>query len=83
MTVTGRELRRSSCGQNRGHTPVDGFGVWLDSRTARRSADFAQSRSADFGCGYEATCARTQLGVARSALLVDPPLHRISKTTAR
>jgi SAM-dependent methyltransferase len=60
--------------QDRAPTLVDRFGVWLGARAARRSAEFAGARFADFGCGYNAGLARTQLEVAASALLVDVAL---------
>jgi SAM-dependent methyltransferase len=78
--------RSSAYGQHRRQTPVDRFGVWLGARAARRSADFRGARFADFGCGFQATLARTQLGAARSALLVDvalaEDLKRHPKVTA-
>jgi len=63
--------RVSAYGQHRPQTPVDRFGVWLGGRAARRSADFRDARLGDFGCGFQATLARSQLPVVRSALLVD------------
>jgi 2-polyprenyl-3-methyl-5-hydroxy-6-metoxy-1,4-benzoquinol methylase len=78
--------RSSAYGQHRPQTPVDRFGVWLGARAARRSADFRGARFADFGCGFQATLARSQLEVARSALLVDlalaDDLKRHPKVTA-
>ena len=78
--------RSSAYGQHRPQTPVDRFGVWLGARAARRSADFRGARFADFGCGFQATLARTQLDVARSAVLVDvalaDDLKRHPKVTA-
>jgi SAM-dependent methyltransferase len=78
--------RVSTYGQHRPQTPVDRLGVWLGSREVRRSADFRNARFADFGCGFHATVARTQLTVARSALLVDlalsEDLKRDPKVTA-
>src|SRR3954470_8667689 len=66
--------RDAAYGQDRPPTPVDRFGVWLRSVAVRRHADFADARFGDFGCGYEACFARTQLPAARSALLVDVAL---------
>jgi SAM-dependent methyltransferase len=63
--------RSAAYGQHRPPTIVDRFGVWLGARTARRAGGFEGARFADFGCGYEATFARTQLPSAVSALLVD------------
>jgi SAM-dependent methyltransferase len=79
-------LRESAYGQHRAPTPVDRFGVWLGSLAVRRNADFRSARFADFGCGFQATVARTQLPVARSALLLDlalaDDLKRHPKVTA-
>jgi SAM-dependent methyltransferase len=81
--ATGRE---SSYGQNRPPTVVDRFGVWLGARAARRQAQFDGARVGDFGCGYEATFARSQLPGLRSVLLVDlaiaDDLKREPKVTA-
>jgi SAM-dependent methyltransferase len=78
--------RSGSYGQERPPTLVDRFGVWLGARAVRRYADFRDVRFADFGCGYHATLARSQLALARSALLVDvaldQDLHRHPKVTA-
>jgi SAM-dependent methyltransferase len=60
--------------QDRAPTAVDRFGVWLGARAARRSANFEGARFADLGCGYNASLARTQLGAASSAVLVDVAL---------
>jgi SAM-dependent methyltransferase len=78
--------RGSAYGQHRPPTPVDRFGIWLGSRAVRRSADFRGARFADFGCGFQATFARTQLAVAESAVLLDlalaDDLKRHPKVTA-
>jgi SAM-dependent methyltransferase len=66
----GRE-RDSAYGQHRPQTVVDRLGVWLGGRAVRRAARFDGARFADFGCGFNATFARTELERARSALLVD------------
>jgi SAM-dependent methyltransferase len=66
--------RSAAYGQLRSHTAVDRFGVWLSSVAVRRNSDFTDARFGDFGCGFDATFARSQLGVARSALLVDVAL---------
>jgi len=56
-------------------TPVDRFGVWLSSRQIRRFVpSFAGRRIGDFGCGFEASFARTILGEVASAILVDVAL---------
>jgi SAM-dependent methyltransferase len=71
MEAASSSDRASSYGQNRPATVVDRFGVWLGTRAVRRATQFDDARFADFGCGYHATLARTQLDTARSALLVD------------
>ncbi len=63
--------RSGSFGQHRDASAVDRFGVWLSSVAVRRHADFADRRMADFGCGFDASFARTQLGTVRSLTLVD------------
>jgi SAM-dependent methyltransferase len=63
--------RAGSYGQHRQSTPVDRFGVWLSGVAVRRHAGFENARFGDFGCGFEASFARTQLEAARSATLVD------------
>lgn len=72
--MTAAERRSSSYGQLRPLTAVDRFGTWLGSRAARRAARFEGARLADFGCGYDARFARTQLPVVAHALLVDVAL---------
>jgi SAM-dependent methyltransferase len=72
MTATSE--RSSSYGQHRPPSPVDRFGVWLGARAASRAARFSGARFADFGCGFQATFARTQLPAVDSALLVDVAL---------
>jgi SAM-dependent methyltransferase len=78
--------REGAYGQHREPTPVDRFGVWLSGVAVRRHARFEGARFGDFGCGYDASFARTQLAAARSALLVDvalaPDLHANPKVTA-
>lgn len=63
--------RSGSFGQHRDASPVDRFGVWLSSVAVRRHADFADARMGDFGCGFDAAFARTQLDAVRSLTLVD------------
>jgi SAM-dependent methyltransferase len=81
-----RGARSSAYGQHRSPTIVDRFGVWLGARAARRGARFDGARFADFGCGFNATFARTQLPVVHAALLVDvalaDDLKRHPKVTA-
>ena len=50
---------------------VDRFGVWLSALAVRRHASFEHKRVADFGCGYEASLARSILPHAQQLLLVD------------
>ncbi len=66
--------RSSAYGQYRPPSVVDRFGVWLGARAAKRHASFEGSRIADFGCGFNASFARAQLPVVRSALLIDVAL---------
>src|SRR3954452_6810550 len=78
--------RAAAYGQHRESTPVDRFGVWLSGVAVRRHAGFEGARFGDFGCGYDASFARTQVRVSRSALLVDvalaPDLKVDPKVTA-
>jgi SAM-dependent methyltransferase len=74
MAAVTSQGRAAAYGQGRPLTIVDRFGVWLGSRAVRRSAHFESARFADFGCGFHATFARTQLDVASSAVLVDVAL---------
>jgi SAM-dependent methyltransferase len=64
--------RSGSYGQNRPQTPVDRFGIWLSSRTVRRSVpSFRGQRVGDFGCGYHATFVRAILPEVERAVAVD------------
>jgi SAM-dependent methyltransferase len=78
--------REGAYGQHRAPTIVDRFGVWLSAAAVGRHARFEGRRLADFGCGYDATFARTLLDDVRSALLVDvalaPDLAAHPKVTA-
>ena len=75
MTSLALNVGRSGAyGQTRALTPVDRFGVWLSAVAVRRHARFENARFGDFGCGFDARLARTQLDVARSAVLVDVAL---------
>lgn len=74
MTTTVGHKRRSSYGQHRPPTVVDRCGVWLGGRAVSRHARFEGARFADFGCGFSATFARTQLTHVATALLVDVAL---------
>lgn len=84
--MTATDERMSAYGQHRPPTAVDRFGVWLGARAARRAGRFEASRVADFGCGYNASFARTQLPVVDQLLLVDvalaDDLKRNPKVTA-
>jgi SAM-dependent methyltransferase len=71
MNGSPQPARTGAYGQEQPPSPVDRFGVWLGARAVRRHVDFADTRFADFGCGYHATLAHSQLDRARSALLVD------------
>jgi SAM-dependent methyltransferase len=78
--------RTSSYGQHHRLTPVDRFGVWLGAREVHKHAQFEGKRFGDFGCGFDASLARTQLDLARSAVLIDlalaDDLKRHPKVTA-
>jgi SAM-dependent methyltransferase len=71
MNGSPQPARTGAYGQELPPSPVDRFGVWLGARAVQRHVDFRDTRFADFGCGYHATLARSQLDRARSALLVD------------
>jgi SAM-dependent methyltransferase len=81
-----RADRQIAFGETRALTSVDRFGVWLSSVAVRRHASFRNARVGDFGCGYEAALARTQLDVVAGAVLVDvslaPDLVAHPKVTA-
>jgi len=74
MPAVTSSQRASAYGQHREPTVVDQFGVWLGAVAVRRHARFERARFADFGCGFNASFARTQLAACRSALLVDVAL---------
>jgi SAM-dependent methyltransferase len=63
-----------SYGQGYRLTPVERFGVWLSARQLRRYARFAGKRVGDFGCGYQASFARTVLDQASHVSLIDVSL---------
>jgi SAM-dependent methyltransferase len=67
-------VRSQAYGQGRALSPVDRFGVWLSSRAIQRHVDFDGKRVADFGCGYEASLARSILPCVKQLLLVDVAL---------
>jgi SAM-dependent methyltransferase len=61
--------------QNSRGTVVDKFGVWLSGWQIRRHVpSFTGKRVGDLGCGYQAAFARTILGDAAGAVLVDVAL---------
>jgi SAM-dependent methyltransferase len=73
--ATTETARTTSFGQEGRLTPVDRLGVWLSGRSIRRGVDsFEGKRVGDFGCGYNASFARTLLPVAASVTLVDVAL---------
>lgn len=56
-------------------TPVDRIGIWLSSRSIRRGVStFEGKRVGDFGCGYNASFARSVVPAAASVVLVDVAL---------
>jgi SAM-dependent methyltransferase len=68
-------IREHSFGEDATLTPVDRFGIWLSQRSIRRHAGgIAGRRVGDFGCGYEATLARTLAAEAASMVAVDVSL---------
>jgi SAM-dependent methyltransferase len=70
-----RSERLTSFGQGYSPSVVDRFGVWLSARALRREVgSFAGKRLGDFGCGYEASFARSVLDEVASAVLVDVAL---------
>jgi 2-polyprenyl-3-methyl-5-hydroxy-6-metoxy-1,4-benzoquinol methylase len=74
-TMHADRVRGASYGQQRPPTIVDRFGIWLSTRRLRRAVpDFAGKRVGDFGCGYDATFARTLLGKAAEVVLIDVAL---------
>ncbi len=72
MATAQHSQRAGSYGQHRPPTSVDRFGVWLSTRRIRRAVpDFSGKRVGDFGCGYDATFARTILDRVRELVLID------------
>jgi SAM-dependent methyltransferase len=70
-----RSERLSSFGQSDSPSVVDRFGVWLSARALRGEVgSFSGKRLGDFGCGYQATFARSALDDVDSAVLVDVAL---------
>jgi 2-polyprenyl-3-methyl-5-hydroxy-6-metoxy-1,4-benzoquinol methylase len=65
-------------------TVVDRFGFWLSSRQIHRFVPkFAGKRIGDFGCGFNASFARTVLHEVASAILVDVVLADDLKSASR
>lgn len=68
-------MRSASYGETFNPTIVDKLGVWLSSRSIRRFVpSFAGKRVGDFGCGFQATFARTIASEAAAITLVDVSL---------
>src|SRR5260370_25053788 len=66
--------RVEAFGQEYRLTPVDRCGIWLSARQVRRYAGFAGKRVGEFGCGYQASFARTVLDEAAHVSLIDVSL---------
>jgi len=65
-------------------TVVDRFGVWLSARRIRRAVPtFAGKRVGDFGCGFQASFARTIVADVAGLTLVDVALADDLKADAR
>jgi 2-polyprenyl-3-methyl-5-hydroxy-6-metoxy-1,4-benzoquinol methylase len=76
--------RTQSYMQDRPGTVVERFGVWLSARQIRRwIPSFAGKRVGDFGCGFQASFARSVLGEAQSVVLVDVALAEDLKADPR
>jgi 2-polyprenyl-3-methyl-5-hydroxy-6-metoxy-1,4-benzoquinol methylase len=87
MAAQPKQVRHSSYGEGRDLTVVDRAGVWLSGRQIRSAVpDFRGKRVGDFGCGYDASFARSILEDARSVVLIDvslsPDLATHPKITA-
>jgi 2-polyprenyl-3-methyl-5-hydroxy-6-metoxy-1,4-benzoquinol methylase len=65
------EDRTGAYGQDREPTVVDRVGAWLSGRAVRRHAKLAGRRVGDFGCGYQASFARSLLDEVASMTLID------------
>ena len=75
MTTPADRVRSSSYGQGHALSVVDRFGVWLSARRMRDAVpDFTGKRVGDFGCGHEATFARTLLDRVAELVLIDVAL---------
>jgi SAM-dependent methyltransferase len=87
MTVVDRDGRQESFGQGYRLTPVDRFGIWLNTRKIRGVVPtFEGLTVADLGCGYNASFTREILPVVRRSVVVDialaADLKRHEKVTA-
>jgi 2-polyprenyl-3-methyl-5-hydroxy-6-metoxy-1,4-benzoquinol methylase len=87
MAAQPKGVRHRSYGEGGALTVVDRAGVWLSGRQIRIAVpDFRGKRVGDFGCGYEASFARSILEDALSVVLVDvslnPDLGTRAKVTA-
>jgi SAM-dependent methyltransferase len=68
-------VRKRAFGSDDALTPVDRLGVWLSGRSIRRAVlSFHQKRIGDFGCGHQASFARSVLPEVASAVLIDVSL---------
>jgi SAM-dependent methyltransferase len=77
-------VRQAAFLQNGKATFVDRFGVWLSARQLRRFVpSFAGKRVGDFGCGFQASFARTIVADAAELVLVDVALADDLKHDAR
>jgi SAM-dependent methyltransferase len=70
-TTTPGQRRSEAFGQSGALTFVDRFGVWLSAQAVERSVTLDDKAVADFGCGFQASFARSLLPRVRSLLLVD------------
>jgi SAM-dependent methyltransferase len=77
-------VRAAAYLQNGKATLVDRLGVWLSARQLRRFVpSFAGKRVGDFGCGFEASFARTIVAETAGLVLVDVSLADDLKSDAR
>jgi SAM-dependent methyltransferase len=84
MATATPSQRAGSYGQHRAPTSVDRFGVWLSARRLRRAVpEFAGKQVGDFGCGFDATFARTLLDTAGRLVLIDVALSPDLKENAK
>src|SRR3954466_1199182 len=75
MTVVDRDAGQESFGQGYRLTPVDRFGIWLNTRKIRTVVPaFEGLTVADLGCGFNASFTRAILPAVRRAVVVDVAL---------